>query len=393
MRVLWAACAQPGSLFPAVPLVQELAGRGHRVTAIADGTTRETFAALDVGFVPAARRDKVGEAGAGDPDVDARRAWHRAYVQGWFADAIEALSSGRYDVVLADPLEPGAAFAAELAGVPSVSYAHWAIDEAGPDLFFATHLWDRDGDAAEAFVEFWNDQRAAVGLPPDPRPADQHRWYRHSPQLALVLGLPELVHPTGELPAYARRVGPSVWAPPRTSAVPNQLQRRDSNRDLVLVSVSTVGPADQRLLTTITEAVRGDDVDVLVTTPNGEAPAGLPSNVTVVPFLAHDADLLAGVDLVVSHAGYGSVTRAACSGLPMLLFPRRGDQFAAARGAVHAGLAISLDTAETTETAVRDALARLRTNPDYRSRARSLAAVAARYQAPARAAEEISRLA
>jgi UDP:flavonoid glycosyltransferase YjiC (YdhE family) len=56
------------------------------------------------------------------------------------------------------------------------------------------------------------------------------------------------------------------------------------------------------------------------------------------------------------------------------------------------GASDSLAAPETTETEVRDALARLRTDPDYRKRARSLAAVAARYQAPTRAAEEVSRL-
>lgn len=312
LRVLWVACAQPGSLFPAVPIVQELVSRGHQVTAIADGAARETFRALGLGFVPATGRDEVGEIGAGDPDLGARRAWHRAYVQGWFADVTGALAAQRYDVVLADPLEPGAAFAAEVAGVPYVSYAHWAMDQTGPDLFFATHLWDGVADAADAFVEFWNDQRAAVGLLPDPRPADQHRWYRHSTQLALVLGLPELVHPRGELPPYARRIGPSVWAPPRTRALPPELQVHDPNQDLILVSLSTVGSADQQLLATIANAVREDGCDVLVTLPNGTTPADLPQDVVVTPFLSHDADLIARVDCGDGAAAVDGQPSAGC---------------------------------------------------------------------------------
>lgn len=273
---------------------------------------RETFRALGLGFVPATGRDAVGEIGAGDPDLGARRAWHRAYVQGWFADVTGALAAQRYDVVLADPLEPGAAFAAEVAGVPYVSYAHWAMDQTGPDLFFATHLWDGVADAADAFVEFWNDQRAAVGLLPDPRPADQHRWYRHSTQLALVLGLPELVHPRGELPPYARRIGPSVWAPPRTRALPPELQVHDPNQDLILVSLSTVGSADQQLLATIANAVREDGCDVLVTLPNGTTPADLPQDVVVTPFLSHDADLIARVDCGDGAAAVDGQPSAGC---------------------------------------------------------------------------------
>ena len=392
MRILWAACPQPGSLFPAVPLVEALTARGHSVTAIADGAAKRTFADLGVEFLPATRRDAVGEAGAGSPDVNGRQAWHRAYAQGWFADVRAALAEDRYDAALVDPLEPGADLAAEAAGIPSVSYAHWAMDEAGVDVFFATHLWDGVGDAARAFVEFWNDQRAAVGLGPEPRPPAEHRWYRHSRQLALILGLPELVFPRAELPAYARRIGPSVWDPPQPGALPDVFDRREGKRHAVLASVSTVGPADERLLSVLAEAVRGEDVDLLLTIPHGQPPKDLPRNVTAVPFLPHDVALLSRIDCVISNSGYGSVTRAASAGRPMLLLPRRGDQFVAARGAVHAEVAISLAANDVSAPAVREALTKLLTDGRYRQRANALAAAAATYDAPTQAAKEIENL-
>jgi hypothetical protein len=45
------------------------------------------------------------------------------------------------------------------------------------------------------------------GLGPERRPMHEHRWYRCSASLTLVLGLPELVHPRGDLPQYVRRIG------------------------------------------------------------------------------------------------------------------------------------------------------------------------------------------
>lgn len=393
MRILWAACPQQGSLFPVVPIVAELLARGHQVTALADGTGADTFASLGVAFMPTKRRDDIGLSDVRSPDISIRHRWHEAYVAAWFDDATEALAGSPFDAVLADPLEPGATLAAEAAGIANASYAHWAIDHSGADVFFATHLWDREGDPTDSFIDFWNRQRKAVGLPRDPRPAEEHRWYRQSTQLSLVLGLPELVHPAPDLPAYAVRVGPSGWDPARVRQVSTPGERRGRSRPVVLASASTVGSADTHLLHSIVDAVRGADVDLLLTIPNGPAPDDLPPNVTALPFVRHDAELLEQVDCVVSHAGLGTVTRAACAARPMLLLPRKGDQFPAARGAVHAGVAVSLQPDEVSATAVHDALTALLTDPSYRERAAALAQAAQRYDAAGDAADAIERLA
>jgi UDP:flavonoid glycosyltransferase YjiC (YdhE family) len=389
---LWAGCPQQGSLFPVVPIVRELTARGHEVTAMADGAGADELAALGLPFLATKRRDDVGLQDITNPDMSVRQRWHEAYVRAWFADVTGALASARFDLVLDDPLEPGAGLAAEAAGVKAVSYAHWAIDHADADVFFTTWLWDRDGDAADAFVTFWNDQRRAVGLPPDPRPPSEHRWYRHSARLSLVLGLPELVHPAGDLPPYALRVGPSVWQPPRTEELPVATERRDASRPVVLASASTVGTADTRQLEAIVDAVRDDDVEMLLTIPNGSAPQGLPPNVTALPFVPHDEALLERVDYVISHSGLGTVTRVACAGKPMLLLPRKGDQFPAARGAVHAGVAVSLQPDEVSTGNVRAALATLRTDPSYRQRAAAIARTSRGYDAARAAADAIDAL-
>jgi hypothetical protein len=97
-------------------------------------------------------------------------------------------------------------------------------------------------------VAWWNEQRALVGLGPEGRPPEENRWYRCSPWLTFVLGLPELVHPRGDLPLYARRVGPTRWLPPPAEPPPSWVAELGRERRAVLASVSTAGPTDRALL-------------------------------------------------------------------------------------------------------------------------------------------------
>jgi hypothetical protein len=52
-RILWVACANPGSLFPAVPIALELTRRGHELTVLCVPSSQKTFESLGLGFRPA----------------------------------------------------------------------------------------------------------------------------------------------------------------------------------------------------------------------------------------------------------------------------------------------------------------------------------------------------
>jgi UDP:flavonoid glycosyltransferase YjiC (YdhE family) len=229
-----------------------------------------------------------------------------------------------------------------------------------------------------------------VGLGPEPRPPQEHLWYRHSRGLTLILGLPELVKPKGVLPPYALRVGPTVWEPPLEGPLPEWVEQLGRKRPALLASVSTVGPADTQLVAAVGEAVRGEDVDVVLTVAAAAALPPLPANVRIVPFLPHGA-LLRPVAAVISHAGNGTVTRAACAGVPLLLLPDGKDQPEVARGAAAAGLALVLDREQADGTRVRAALRTL-LHPRYRRHARELARQAARYDAAATGADAVETL-
>ena len=388
-RILWVASAEPGSLYPAVPVALELARRGHRLTALCEAPSQATFEGLGFELRPASELAAVeppslagGRAG--------KLAWHAHYVRALYADTSRELAAGAFDAVLVDPLEPGADFAAEAAGVPSCSYVHWRMSEIGADVPFCFHFWDRASPAGEAFVAWWNEQRALVGLGPEPRPAQDHRWYRHSRRLTLMLGLPELVEPKGDLPPYAVRVGPTVWEPPLHGPAPDWLAALGRERPAVLASVSTVGAVDAQLAAAVGEAVAAEDIDVVLTVAADGTLPPLPTNVRVIPFVPHGV-LLPHVTAVISHAGNGTVTRAACAGVPLLLLPGGKDQPEVAAGAAAAGVALVLDRERADATQLRTALRTLLDDDGFRSRAQALARRAVRYDAATAAADAVER--
>jgi UDP:flavonoid glycosyltransferase YjiC (YdhE family) len=324
-------------------------------------------------------------------DRESKLRWHAGYAPALFADATAELESRRYDAVMVDPLEPGADFAAEAVAVPSFSYVHWRMDELGADVPFCFHLWDRETPAEDAFVGWWNELRARVGLPAEPRPVSEHRWYRHSRALTLILGLPELVHPKGELPPYAARVGPLLWEPSSQERVPEWVERLGTSRPALLGSLSTVGRADAELVNVIACSVAGEDLDVVLTVPaEGDLPR-LPPNVRLAGFIPHSV-LVDRTSLVLCQAGNGTVTRAACAGVPLLLFPDGRDRFEVARGAVAAGTAIAFERDGLDAEKVREAIRALLTDSKYRARSKKLAVAARKYRAATTSADRIEAL-
>ena len=387
-RILWGACSQPGSLYPAIPIVTELLHRGHDVTALCDAASEQTFRALGCDFRAASRAGAVTRPPAPMTRADKADWWARDNAA-LFADAEEALASAAYDVVLADPLETGVGFAAEVAGVPCCSYVHWGLDECGPDVPFCFHLWDRSEPVDEAFARWWNGLRADVGLPPEPRPVAEHRWYRTSPELTLLLGLPDLVHPRGQLPPNVFRVGPASYDPPTSQPTPDWVLALGRSTPAVLASISTVAAEhDTAILRAVAEAVHELGLELVVTVPVAHDVPPLPGRTHIAPFIPHGV-LLDRVAIFVNHAGNGSVNRAAYAGVPVLMLPTGRDQFQVAQGATAAGLGLTLQPDERDTWHVRDALQRLLTDPQFASTAKELAAKALGYDAPAAAAELI----
>jgi UDP:flavonoid glycosyltransferase YjiC (YdhE family) len=103
--------------------------------------------------------------------------------------------------------------------------------------------------------------------------------------------------------------------------------RRSPDRPFVLVSLSSMFQGQESTLRNICDALSVLPIEVLVTTGRGIAAKALSvsGGVDARSFVPHDA-VLPSVDLVVTHAGFGTLMYSAGAGKPTLCLPNGRDQ-------------------------------------------------------------------
>lgn len=147
---------------------------------------------------------------------------------------------------------------------------------------------------------------------------------------------------------------------------------------LVLVSFSTTAMGQEVLLNRVAVALSGLPVRVLMTTGMGVDPNVLhPARNTVVrAFVPHTA-VLSHVDLVVCHAGHGTVMAALAAGVPLLCLPMGRDQPMVAARVVAVGAGRSLNS-ESPTAAIRATVKAMLADGGYRKAASRMASIIAR---------------
>jgi MGT family glycosyltransferase len=359
--VLWAG---GGNVPPQLTLARRVAERGHDVRVLAPAVLRQRIEAAGLAFEPyvdAPEHDEAVPARSLIRDFEARtpmgaatRTRERLLVgmAGPIArDVRRILDRGTVDVVASDLMLLGGLFAAEAAGVPSAMLVHtiYPFPRRGvppfgmgwtPGAGLAARARDAVGTAM--FRRFYespalpqlNAVRSELGLPVIDSFDDM---------LARVGEILVLTSPAfdfaGPLPSNARYVGPQVddagaapgWTPPWPE---------DDRRPLVAVGLSTTYQAHGRLLQRAVDALGRLPVKAFVSTGSLQVER-VPANVFVAPYAPH-ARLLPMTDVVVTHAGLGTVHAALEHGKPLVCLPLGRDQGDNAARLVHRGAAIRL---------------------------------------------------
>jgi UDP:flavonoid glycosyltransferase YjiC (YdhE family) len=104
------------------------------------------------------------------------------------------------------------------------------------------------------------------------------------------------------------------------------------------------------------------------------------------------AELLSGVDVVVSHAGAGTTIGSLAAGIPLVLLPQGADQFTVAERTAASGAALRLLPDEVTPGRLREAVTAVVTWPEFRGSAVKVAAQIADMPTAADAADKITML-
>ena len=350
MRVLFTTPAGLGHIHPTVPLALAMVARGHDVlwAAPPDGVDHVHRAGM--------RAVAVGTAGLTQPkDVMRRYPGLRSLPPAEVPDVLFGKMFGAIatpdrhpdllalalewhpDLVVADAAELAGHIVAAEIGVPSVTKAF------GPSL-----PERRVAAAAEEVAPLWRSR----GLEPRPYGGLYERLY-------LDIYPPGLQPPPPHIP-HRQPLRPVAYDGRLDLSAPVPRPAGPAGAPLVYVTMGTVFN-DPAPLQVVVDAVAGLDVRVLVTVGPHADPAVLGPhgpNVRVERYVPQTL-VLPECDLVVSHAGSGTVLATLGLGLPQLCVPQGADQFLNAAAVASSGAGLSLLPDEATSEAVAGAVTRL----------------------------------
>ncbi len=165
------------------------------------------------------------------------------------------------------------------------------------------------------------------------------------------------------LPSNHRYVGPLIWEADGTA--PQYLD--EPGDPWALVTISSQAQDDIPIARSALDGLASLPVRVLMTTGGShpiEALQPLPPNARAEAYVSHGA-VLGRAQVLVSHAGHGSVMKALWHGVPMVLVPWGRDQPGVAARAERLGVAKVLPRDHVTADLLSDAVQQVMNSPGY----------------------------
>jgi UDP:flavonoid glycosyltransferase YjiC (YdhE family) len=389
--VLLGAFGDPGHAFPMIALGRALVARGHDVTLQTWTRWRQHVEAEGMTFATAPEYQVFP---SGPEPVD----FYEAVVHSTL-DTRPLVRKLRPHVAVSDILTLAPALAAELEGVRCATliphvHPHMARDfpiyslgARMPRSGLGRALWRRAQRPVDAGLELGrvelNRTRERVGLKPL-----AHVHGGISRELALVATFPQLEYPR-PWPDNVHVVGPLMWEPPTPD-----VELPPGDAPLVLVAPSTAQDTEHRLLAAALRALADAPVRVLATWNRRlpPRPLAVPENTRLVEWVSY-ARTMPRCDVVVCHAGHGTLVRALASGCAVVACPAVGDMNENAARVDWAGAGVRVPRRFATPRVLRLAVERALDDSSIKGRAAELAAWAGDHDSGATAATLVEELA
>jgi UDP:flavonoid glycosyltransferase YjiC (YdhE family) len=186
-----------------------------------------------------------------------------------------------------------------------------------------------------------------------------------------------------------RVVGPLLWEPPAAN-----VELPPGDEPLVLVAPSTSQDPDHRLLHAALRGLADAPVRVLATWNRRlpSSPLPVPANARLVEWVSY-ARTMPHCDVVICHAGHGTLVRALSSGCAVVACPVAGDMNENAARVDWAGAGVRVPRRFIAPRPLRLAVERALGEPAIRARARELGAWSAAHDAADTAAHLVEELA
>ncbi len=371
LRVLLGAFGDPGHAFPMIALGRALAARGHDVTVQTWERWRAPIEAEGLRFAPAPEYHVFP---SGPEPLD----FYEAVVHAT-RDTIPLVRELQPAVVVADILTLAPSLSAECLGIPCATLIphinphtepHFPIYSIGarlPRTMLGRTFWRRMHRQVENGLELGrvelNRTRSQLDLPPL-----EHVHGGTSRQLALVATFPQLEYPR-VWPGHTHIVGPLMWEPPA-----EEVELPPGEDPLVLIAPSTSQDPQHRMLYAALRGLADAPVRVLATWNRRlpSRPLPVPENARLLDWVSYSRTI-PHCDLVVCHAGHGTLVRALSLGCPVIACPTAGDMNENASRVDWAGVGVRVPRRYTSPRPLRLAVEHALATPSMRSRAQELA--------------------
>jgi UDP:flavonoid glycosyltransferase YjiC (YdhE family) len=392
MRFLFTTLAGSGHLHPLLPPAEALRSTGHEVRFATAPSFRGSIAASGLEAFSAGfdrERDSADERfarlqaeleqlpleGPARTLFRINNLFAGLYAERMVPDLLAIISDWRPDVIVREVAEFGGCIAAEAAGIPHASVRSNTMlsNDAARQL------------TAEPIARL----RAAFGLPPDPATATLFRYLHlayeaprfHDPRFPLA--------PTAHL---LRPILPDQSDDERSPAWIAQLAKCPT----VYATLGTVfNSRTPGLFEAILEGLRNQPVNLILTVGRDRDPDQFgpqPENVRIERYIPLRI-LLPHCDLVITHAGYGTVTAALSCGLPMLAIPIDADQPLNAQRCAALGVAQVIEHRQRTPETIGESVQTILRDPSYRHNAERIRDEMAALPGPEHAVALLERLA
>ncbi|GGM13864.1 glycosyl transferase [Streptomyces fumigatiscleroticus] len=373
MRILFSSTPQHGHLLPELPLARAFRDRGDEVAVITSASFGPLFAAEGITLLPVGPEipDLLAEAarlaGVDDPTVPdpavAAELFAGARIDLTADAAIAAADEFGPDLIVAEATDyVGPLVAASL----KVPYAKLAFGPLIPAQFT---------DVFDAVAERRYQERG-LAMP-------QPTWYLDPcPE---VLRAPDWQAPEGRIPLRpeAHR---GAGTPDTAGTTPAA-----GARPKVLLSFGTHFAAPQ-VLRPIIDSLPAK-ADLVVTLGLTATAADYGDGLDHVQFVGFTplAELLDGIDLVVTHGGAGTTLGTLSRGLPLVVVPQGADQFLQAGAVAGSRTGVAVMPPAGAE-AVADAVTEVLDNEEYRTNARRAADQIAAMPSPREVADKLAAI-
>jgi UDP:flavonoid glycosyltransferase YjiC (YdhE family) len=389
LRIFIGAFGDAGHAFPAIALGTRLVRRGHEVAIETWTRWRDHVEAEGMSFYPAPEYQVF-------PTRERPLKPYEAVVRA-VGETRPAIRDFGPDAAVNDVLTLAPALAAELEGVPLATLVPhfypptapgvppYGLGAMAPRTALGRSFWRATAHPMSRGVERGrhelNETRRRVGLP-----ALSRRYGGISERLCIVGTFPQLEYPRA-WPAGVHVTGPLVWQPPGGEA---EWDLGEGPR--VLVAPSTAQDPGQTLLRCALRGLGELPVRVLAVRRAGTTDLPAAPNARLVEWVSYEA-AMPRADLVICHAGHGTLATALARGAPVVTVPAAGDMAENGARAQWAGAGLNLPGRFLSAPTLRWVARRALESPRLRTRARELAGWARTHDGAEAAARLVERFA